>query len=126
MPSYDVKYIRTKDGYRKTVHRRHPLLFWLVAFPLALAVVLSHLWTGLALVAVLLLCAYANLKAAKGKNPRQVANTGTSAAPAAAWRDASAGPAGRVAPTASQVASPRLAPSAFLVNQSHHHRRAVG
>lgn len=67
MPSYDVRYIRTKDGYRKTVRRRHPLLFWLVAFPLSLAVVLSHLWTGLALVAVLLICAYANLKTAQNK-----------------------------------------------------------
>jgi protein-S-isoprenylcysteine O-methyltransferase Ste14 len=67
MPSYDVKYTRTQDGYRKTVRRRHPFLFWLVAFPLALSVVLSHLWTGLALIAILLLCAYANLKAAQNK-----------------------------------------------------------
>lgn len=61
MPSYDIQYSRTKDGYRKTVRRRHPILFWIVAFPLALSVVLSHVWTGVALIVVLLLCAYANL-----------------------------------------------------------------
>jgi hypothetical protein len=75
MPSYDIKYSRTKDGYRKTVRRRHPILFWVVAFPLALSVVLSHAWTGIALIAVLLLCAYANLKD-KRKSPDKTRREG--------------------------------------------------
>lgn len=75
MPSYDVKYTRTQSGYTKTVHRRHPILFWLFVFPLALSVVLSHLWTGVALIVVLLFCAYANLKGSQTR-PHEGSNKG--------------------------------------------------